>query len=449
MPDFGFIDSYYIDRFDLMSGLQGALRNLGYTFAVYTGSAHTEACCLSYGIEVINVHRLAKERTGTFSFDFPLTVGGYRFDSLEHLIDAERHYVYMKNWQTRPLRKRAHAYFGAASDLAAEGRLPKYAITSRPGGEVIRLALGWAAEASSVPLVFFGAFPGTVRSRLFFHDDLWHTIHQRPRPMDKPALEATPQPQSTEPVRYDGGIVPNQTPLARLLTVLRGRDFERLMWAVNSRYHRHVRFRLRRRRVQRLTADLPTRPFLFVPLNTPSDTQITLRNRRWLDMADFVTEVSRAAPERVQVCVKFHPGLEGYLPGPSMRKLCGLSNVVILPTELSASAVAKRSEAVVVINSTVGLEAVLGGTPVISYGTWNLPGLTGVWRVSDTRELKMLLAQLPRLKGFNEEDTWREFGELTQHMYPGNVYSDNIDGDALAHSLTDFLKDREVRRSSP
>lgn len=441
-PDFGFVDAYHNDRIDLINELYRGFKLKGVTFAVYTGSSYTQAVCERAGIPVVNVHRRSRKELGQ-ALSFPMTVGGYHFDSIDELIDVERRYHRFPRPLAGVLRARARRYFEASSAIAMEGRLPRRAMVSRPGAEIIRLALMSACEAQGTPFVFFGAFPANVGDQLFFHDDLWHTIKRRPGEALLPPVrlnQAAAPKSASAPYRYDAGLEAQST-ARRLITVLRDRDFERIGWAVTARAYRNVAAPLRTAYLRRHWQPVPSQAFVFVPLNTNNDAQITLRNRRWLDQVDFVSEVTAATPEHLLVAVKFHPGPEGLLPLRSLQRLMRLPRTVILRTDLSAPAIAQRSEAVVLINSTAGLEAVLEGAPVISFGNWNMPAITGIHRVLGSGELRRLLNRLGDLRRFYVSDTRADFAELTRHMYPGNVYSSTIDGDRLCGSLITFVEE--------
>lgn len=128
--------------------------------------------------------------------------------------------------------------------------------------------------------------------------------------------------------------------------------------------------------------------FVFVPFQVPSDMQVTLHSPWVRDMAHFLEVVTAAAednPDEVFV-IKEHPSfkhsVKNHLP-PHPRVIFANGNIT--------SELLEQSRAVMTLNSTVGIEALLHDKPVITLGEacYNIEGL--VQRAQDTAALNKAL----------------------------------------------------------
>ena len=131
--------------------------------------------------------------------------------------------------------------------------------------------------------------------------------------------------------------------------------------------------------------------YIFVAFQVPSDMQVT-RHSPWIkDMGTFYAEVQAAADRNpaLTFVIKEHPSfplsVQGSLP-PHPRVIFANANVT---RDLIAGA-----QAVVTLNSTVGLEAVFLERPTIILGDacYDIPGL--VRRARDRAELDAALVDL-------------------------------------------------------
>ncbi|WP_167784740.1 capsular biosynthesis protein [Ramlibacter rhizophilus] len=133
------------------------------------------------------------------------------------------------------------------------------------------------------------------------------------------------------------------------------------------------------------TSNLSASSYFFVPLQLESDSQIT-QHSRFPGIADFVVEVmhsfARHASDHMQLVFKQHPHSRG---GPghaaliraTARELRIAGRVVHL-VEGHTPTLVENALGVVVINSTVGLQALARRRPlkVMGEALYNQPGLT-------------------------------------------------------------------------
>lgn len=164
------------------------------------------------------------------------------------------------------------------------------------------------------------------------------------------------------------------------------------------------------------SAKLPER-FIFVPFQVPSDVQV-LRHSPWIrDMEHFHTELVAAADRNPQVTfvIKEHPSWKRPIAG----KVPAHSRVIFANAARTPELI-RRAEAIVTINSTVGLEALVMNRKVIVLGEaiYHLPGL-----VLEAEDAPSLDAALASLEGFSPDPELRRgfLGYLAnEFLVPGS-----------------------------
>lgn len=136
--------------------------------------------------------------------------------------------------------------------------------------------------------------------------------------------------------------------------------------------------------------------YVFVPFQVPSDMQVTLHSPWIRDMSQFYAEIRAAAdrnPGEIFV-IKEHPSFKRSVIGTQPdhpRVIFANGNVT--------SELIRDARAVVTLNSTVGLEALLIGRPVITLGAacYNVEGL--VQHAPDASSLDAALARRDWIPG--------------------------------------------------
>jgi len=158
---------------------------------------------------------------------------------------------------------------------------------------------------------------------------------------------------------------------------------EPLRWARS--YLRHLRYQLSERGWHtRLTSPAQSKRWFLVPLQVQSDSQIT-HHSRYSSIEAFISEVMASfaehAPEGTGLVIKHHPMDRAYsdyrrhIRQEAQRLNLGHRVVYLhdqhLPTLLD------HTRGVITINSTVGLQALHHGAPVITLGeaVYSMPGL--------------------------------------------------------------------------
>ena len=108
--------------------------------------------------------------------------------------------------------------------------------------------------------------------------------------------------------------------------------------------------------------------YLFFPLHYMDDAQITFREP-FINQYELIYHISRALPSGYVLYVKPHPHYLG--TDTSFKELYNISklkNVKIISPSLSPINIIKNSRAIITVNSTTGFEALITGSPVITFG---------------------------------------------------------------------------------
>jgi capsule polysaccharide modification protein KpsS len=135
-------------------------------------------------------------------------------------------------------------------------------------------------------------------------------------------------------------------------------------------YGRHLWYALRERGIMRRIERQWLGKFFLVPLQVHDDFQI--QNSRFEDVPEFIREVVRSfaqhAPKNQRLVFKHHPLDRGYRDyAPLLRALGathGLGNRLVYVHDLHLPTLLRCARGCVVLNSTVGLQALFHGTPV-------------------------------------------------------------------------------------
>lgn len=140
--------------------------------------------------------------------------------------------------------------------------------------------------------------------------------------------------------------------------------------------------------------------FFFLPFQVHTDTQVLLNSPYIHNMYDLVDTVYYALEQFNQenqedywLVVKEHPSDFGRIDYSDLKKKYQNAKVIFITTEPSGKLIG-LSQAVITINSTVGLEALLKGKPVITLGEafYNVEGV--VAHCTDPSQLPAIMAQV-------------------------------------------------------
>jgi hypothetical protein len=152
--------------------------------------------------------------------------------------------------------------------------------------------------------------------------------------------------------------------------------------------------RVRARAVRPLYEPIPDRPFIYFPLHVADDYKLEYLIPHLADQYAVAAQVSRALPHGVDLVLKEHPMSIGRNDPGELRRVKRLGNVRIVPPHTSRHALIERAQAVAVISSTVGLEALLHRKPVLTLGRPFYAGLGATRDVDSVSELRVAVPAL-------------------------------------------------------
>jgi hypothetical protein len=132
---------------------------------------------------------------------------------------------------------------------------------------------------------------------------------------------------------------------------------------------RDVREVVRTRAAGRYYDPVPTeRPYVYFPLHLGDDTKLKRLIPHCADQPAIVEQVARALPHGYDLVVKEHPLSIGRNSLATLRKLRRMRTVRLVPPRTSSRDLIRDARAIVVISSSVGLEALLHEKPVLTIG---------------------------------------------------------------------------------
>jgi hypothetical protein len=132
----------------------------------------------------------------------------------------------------------------------------------------------------------------------------------------------------------------------------------------------YAREMIRRRVARRFYEPLPPgRRYLYFPLHLMEDYKLKRVVPHCADQLALVEQTARALPHGYELVVKEHPMSLGRNRLRTLARLRSMRNVRLIEPHTSSRDLIERAAAVVVISSTVGLEALLHRKPVLTMGS--------------------------------------------------------------------------------
>jgi hypothetical protein len=296
------------------------------------------------------------------------------------------------------------------------------------GNETIRVATHLIALRSGIPVLFIlhTIFPNPLRVYV-------NTLHAPIAPIEE--LRAlTPEEReeveafrrsftaAAEPIR-DYRRVPVELRRARIfaghvqrkLTEDRDNDYLRPWRLLHQNASEWVRARTARPFYDRRQSN---RPFVYFPLHVTDDYKIKRIIPHCVDQASLVEQVADALPQGYDLVLKEHPMSLGRNSIRLLRRLRSRPNIRLVNPYTNTHELIRRAEAVAVISSTVGLEALLYDKPVLTLGQPYYGGFGDTLDVDSFAEIK---DKIPELLHFRpDRERIAELLHLCmRHCYPG------------------------------
>jgi hypothetical protein len=188
------------------------------------------------------------------------------------------------------------------------------------------------------------------------------------------------------------------------------------------------------------------RPYVYFPLHVVDDYKIKRVIPHCYDQASIIEQVAGALPHGHELVLKEHPMSIGRNRLALLRRVARIPNARLVAPHTSSHELIQRADAVAVISSTVGLEALLYDKPVLTLGQ---PFYSGYGMTLDVDSFREIRAAVPALLCFapDHERILRFLGAAMRACYPGKpVLVDDSDANAVA--LAGSL-DAAVREPAP
>jgi hypothetical protein len=242
-------------------------------------------------------------------------------------------------------------------------------------------------------------------------------------------------------LRFPGWDVIAQRTAITLLD--RGNEYKRPGRGFLERRFERLRGRVAKALYQPLR---PGRPFVYFPLHVTDDYKIKRVIPHCVDQASLIEQVADSLPHGFDLVLKEHPMSIGRNRLALLRRLRRIPNVRLVEPYTSSHDLVQQAHAVAVISSTVGLEALMHGKPVLTLGQ---PFYSGYGVTVDVDSFREIRTKVPDLLDFrpDRERILRFLHAAMRRCYEGApVLVDSSDDNArkLARSL-----DRAAREGVP
>lgn len=164
------------------------------------------------------------------------------------------------------------------------------------------------------------------------------------------------------------------------------------------------------------------RPFVYFPLHVTDDFKVKRVIPHCVDQAYLIEQLADALPHGYDLVLKEHPVSIGRNPLSFLRRITQRANVRLVDPTTSSHDLIRQAAAVIVISSTVGLEALLHNRPVMTMGQ---PFYSGYGVTVDVDSFREIRAAVSRVLTFEpDRERVREFLHAAMRStYPGKPAS--------------------------
>jgi hypothetical protein len=295
---------------------------------------------------------------------------------IPHLRDVYRGDYAVAGWEEQTAQQRAVDTFRALERIFDE--LQPDVVCPEVGNEAIRVTAHTIALARRIPTLFllFTIFPKPLR---VYAD----TVHARA--VDPVEVRELTSDEHEEVEAFRRSFTDRAKPIRdyrrvplewRRVGVLKNHIVQKTREDGDNEYLRpwrlletnvseKARAIAARPFYDKLSAD---RPFVYFPLHVTDDYKIKRIIPHAVDQASLIEQVADALPSGYDLVLKEHPMSVGRNSLALLRRLRKRHNVKLVNAYTSTHDLIERSEAVAVIGSTVGLEALLYDKPVLTMG---------------------------------------------------------------------------------
>lgn len=128
-------------------------------------------------------------------------------------------------------------------------------------------------------------------------------------------------------------------------------------------------------------------PYAYFPLHFQPEMSTSVLAPFWVDQLTLIENIARSLPVSMRLYVKEHMPMVGMRPLAYYQRLKRIPSVRLVDPLLSSPELARRSQVVLTITGTVGIEALILGVPVITFGQVFYNSMRCVFRCSAIEDL--------------------------------------------------------------
>ena len=184
-------------------------------------------------------------------------------------------------------------------------------------------------------------------------------------------------------------------------------------------YHHYLKPIINKYRIKNLyrKCDFSKMKYIYFPLNFVYDSSLTCMAESFVDQFYLIELVHRYLPFGYKLVVKEHPVAVGTASFNKMKFISKLKDVIILPVYTNSYDIIQNSAGIVVVTSSVGMEALFMGKPVLTFGETYY---TGQEATIDVRDLNQLPEKIMELINFKpeREKIIKMFTRIYRESYP-------------------------------
>ena len=214
----------------------------------------------------------------------------------------------------------------------------------------------------------------------------------------------------------------------------RDNEYMRLFGTAVRRRLERIRGIAARRLYQQLR---PDRPFVYFPLHVTDDYKIKRVIPHCVHQDALIEQIAAALPQGWDLVLKEHPMSIGRNELGMLARLRSIENVRLVDPYTSSHDLMQAADAIAVISSTVGLEALMYGKPVLTLGQPFYAGYGVTLDVDSFRELQAKVHELLEFRP-DKERILRFLHAGMRRCFAGRPYlvdSSDENAAALAASL--------------
>lgn len=182
--------------------------------------------------------------------------------------------------------------------------------------------------------------------------------------------------------------------------------------------------------------------YIFYPIPVEPESGRLIRAPYLINQIAFIENLSKAIPANYSLLVKDHPNMDNKRKLDFYKKIVSIPNVILIKSDIKISSILKNASAVVVINGTTGIEALLNKKPVMIFSDTLYDKLPGIVRFKeDFNNLNNQLKELIKLDPPNNQDLIKHIAKLKASSVDltAEIFFKNFPSNEIVNKLYDLI----------